>query len=496
MARRTVRTQRSSPYLIVLVIVFSVLMVAGAVGWGWTWSIRNEELANTFGQARLDAASQRENANLFVETRKKYEAPENTPLLDIIEQKDQLAKEYRSDIPRLVQVLTGTFPETEHGANLRTTASTAIKVAGDVMDNASQTLQKSFEGAGAKAGAEKGGEVKPKNTLEAIRALSMRLDALVAQVQADAVASANLQTQIDGLQAENAAVKEEQVRQLAQAEAKFLDEQKRLLADRESAINLSKQLDQKLKESVDRLMGERKQWLLDRGKLDKEILTLNNKLKALSHEVISYRRVPSESGIDGRIVSVGEEGVVAYGDLGKKDGVLLGMPFSIFSPSEIGKTNPQPKAECRIVKIMDKVCEMRLYNLKSDNPVIPGDLLINPVYDRERRLRFVLIGKIDVEGTGGDQSEQIKGLIQQFGGRVEGAVTPQIDYLIVGEEPQVPPVPAAGASPLEQSQYKEAREQYITYHEAIAKAEQFGIPMLSLNRFLGLMGLAGGGGQI
>jgi len=495
MARRTVRMQRSSPYLIVLVVVLSVLFVVGAVGWGWTWSTRNEELAGTFGQARLDQAAQRENANLFVEARHKYEVPDNTSLVDIIEQKDQLAKDYRSEIPRLVQELSGTSPETEQGANLRTTASTAIKTADDVLDNASQTLQKSYEGAGAKAGSEKAGEVKPKNTLDAIRALSMRMDAMVAQVKADAVAAANLQTKIDGLQAENTAAKEEQGRQLAQAEAKFLDEQKRLLADRESAFNLSKQLDQKLKEAVDRHMGERKQWLLDREKLDKQILTLNNNLKDLSHEVVTYRKVPSESGIDGHIVSVGE-GVVAYGDLGKKDGVLLGMPFSIFSPSEVGKTNPQPKAECRIVKIMDKACEMRLYNVKSDNPVIPGDLLVNPVYDRERRLRFVLIGKIDVEGAGGDQSEQLKGLIQQFGGRVEGAVTPQIDYLIVGDEPQVPPAPAAGASPLEQSQYKEARERYIAYHEAIAKAEQFGIPMLSLNRFLGLMGLAGGGGQI
>jgi hypothetical protein len=493
MARRTVRTQRSSPYLIVLVVIISVLFVAAAVGWGWTWSIRNEELANTFGQARLDAASQRENANLFVETRKKYEAPDNTPLLDIIEQKDQLAKDYRSEIPRLVLELSGTSPETEQGANLRQSASNAIKEAEDVLGAASQTLQKSYEGTGAQAGAAKSGEVKPKNTLEAARALTMRLEALIAQVRADAVAATNLQSKIDGLQAENTAVKEEQTRQLAQEKAKFDDEQRRLLADRESAINLSKQLDQKLKEAVDRLMGERKQWLFEREKLDKQILTLNNNLKEITTIQLKMRPVPTETGIDGRIVSVGEEGTVAYGDLGKKDSVILGMTFSIFSRSEIGKEKPQPKAEGRIVKIMEKSCEVRLYNIRSDNPVIPGDILVNPVYDRERRLRFVLIGKIDIEGSGADQSEQLKGLVQKFGGRVEEEVTPPVDYLIVGDEPQVPPQPAAGTSAIEQTQYKVAREQYITYHEAIAKAEQFGIPMLSVNRFLGLMGMVGAG---
>ena len=82
-------------------------------------------------------------------------------------------------------------------------------------------------------------------------------------------------------------------------------------------------------------------------------------------------------------------------------------------------------------------------------------------------------------------------MIQEFGGRVDTDLTVQTDYLVLGEEPKVPPAPGADAGPMERRLYEEVRKAYIEYKKVESAARDFGIPILSLNRFLGLVGIAG-----
>jgi hypothetical protein len=128
--------------------------------------------------------------------------------------------------------------------------------------------------------------------------------------------------------------------------------------------------------------------------------------------------------------------------------------------------------------------------VQGNEPIVAGDVLHNPVYDRGRRLRFLLIGKIDMDGDGTDDSGSLKALIQELGGRVETELSVQTDYLIAGEQPVVPAAPGPDAGPMEQQLNEEARAAFVAYTTAMDRAKDFGIPILSLNRFLGLMGLA------
>jgi len=57
--------------------------------------------------------------------------------------------------------------------------------------------------------------------------------------------------------------------------------------------------------------------------------------------------------------------------------------------------------------------------------------------------------------------------------------------------PTVPPPPAPSDSPMVKQMYDETRKRFIEYTEAIANAQSFSIPILNLNRFLGLVGIAG-----
>jgi len=492
MARRTIRAQRASPYLLYLVIAFSLLTVAAAVGWGWMYSLKNQDEQFAFGRNRVEApgASVQELWRQVAEGRIEKDSfydEKATDLYDLVLAQKDLADKYRFEITQLSQRLIGDDFGTQQGPQLRQSVADALKGTAELLEQAGKNLAGSY-----KVGPEGAtGDVKMTSMQAAMHSLMQRVDALVAQIKQDGTTIGTLQTQLKGLQEELAAAKAEQARQLAQVQANLQDEKTRLTKARDDAIAQSNQMKEELQRVIDRMLVEQRKAMAEKEKIQRDASILQNNLKDVTAIVAEFRKVPTETGVDGHIITVASLGGVAYGDLGKKDGVLLGMPFSIMAPNEIGKTEPQLKAHCRIVKIMNDSCELRIFRSTPDNPVVAGDVLLNPVYDRARRLHFVLAGKMDINGDGVDDAEQLKALIQEFGGRVDSGLTVQADYLVVGEEPAVPSQPGASASPMERQTYEEARKRFIEYNEARAKAENFSIPILNLNRFLGLLGLAG-----
>jgi len=486
MARRTVRARQSSAYYIYVLIGLSVLMVAGWVAFGYMYSLKNKGELAVFGPTRVEDP----NANIEIMWQQLADkTKEANNLQDALQKKQDLADAYQAEIHRLADAVAGEPFSTTSGEALRVGVSDVVSSAKAIVADAA----KAEYGPGGVAVTPKAGdeqkEVRPY-LFGAMRSLMTRIDGLNTQVRNDSANAEQLKVQIKGLQDELATAKTNHDQQVAQAAAQAADEQKRLTGDRDSAVKTSDQLKTDLQNASDTFATKMKEMLGQRDKLLGDVTKLQNDLKALSGVVKEFRKVPSAMSINGKIIKMAVQGQVAYGDLGKKDGILLGLPFSIISPTEVGKAKPEPKAQCRVVKIMEDSCELRIYEIKSDNPVIEGDLLYNPVYDRTRRLHFMLVGKMDMENRGTDETEQLKGLIAEFGGKIDPTLTVQTDFLIIGETPPVEAAPAAGASPMERQRYEESRKKYLEYTEAKAQAENFSIPMLSLNRFIGLMGLA------
>jgi hypothetical protein len=487
MARRTIRARRASPYLLYLVIALSILTVACAVGWVLAYLDKSKTLDQVFGDATVREAGGKASEDLFKEIFEKYTDADARTLAALLDKRAQLANQYRAEIQRLTDQMVKNDFKGQEGDALRGSVSMVIQSTGELLAQAGEVLKKSYQ-----VGTEQPLDVTPKSTEDAIHSLMKRLDGLVLVAKQGQAAATDLETKLKGVQDELAAAKTAYTQQVGQLNASLTDEKNRLTTARGAAETTSKQFEETKRQAEDQLIKERRAWAVEKEKFDRNAMTLQNNLKDLGDVVKKFREVPTETGIDGRIVSVAEQGAVGYGDLGKKDGVLLGMTFSIFGQSDLGKTNPSPKAECRIVKVMQDACELRVYYpYKGSAPVVSGDVLLNPVYDRERRLRFVLVGKMDINGDGIDDTEQLKALIQEFGGKVNPALTVQTDYLVVGEEPTVPSAPAAADSPMVKQMYDEARKRFIEYTEARARAENFSIPILNLNRFLGLVGIAG-----
>jgi len=485
MARRMIQARRASPYLLYLVIAFAILTVGGWAGFGWMYSARDEVQQRSLGPVRLEGAT--DVTELWRDVLDRYKDDGNN-LVDVIEAKQERGDVYLKDIQRLAERLSGDPFTSQTGTELRQSVSDVLKSTNDVLIQTEQELQQSY----AIGDQAPPADIRPTSMVAAIRGLVQRINALTQQIQEDGTALKGLESQIEGLRGELDAAKAEHTRQVAQLQQDLADEKDRLTKARQSAEDMAKRLKEDKDTLQDRLLVDRRKSDDELKKLRNEINKLQNHLKDLSGVVKEFREVPTETGVDGRIVSIaGQGGEVAYGDLGKDDGILLGMTFSVFSPSELGKTTPKAKANCRVVKIMDNSCELRIYEIQGDNPVVSGDVLHNPVYDRQRRMRFVLKGKMDMDSDGFDDSEELKALIQEFGGRIDPDLTVQADFLVLGEEPAVPAPPDPGDTPQRQQEYRDARKRFIEYTEARARAENFSIPILNLNRFLGLVGIAG-----
>jgi len=487
MARRTIRARRASPYLLYLVIALSILTVACAVGWVWAYFDKEKTLTQVFGETGLREVGEKGIEASFKKVFEQYGDPEVRSLMAVVDKRVKQANDYRAEIQRLTDLIIKNDFKGQEGDALRGSVSLVAQSTGELLAQAGAVLKSSFQ-----VGTEQPLDVTPKSTEDAIKSFMKRTDALVLVAKQGQAAVTDLEAKLKGVQEELAAAKAAYTQQVGQLQASLTDEKNRLTTARDAALATSKQFEEAKRLADDRLIAERRTWAGDKEKLDRSSQALQSNLKDLGEVVKKFREVPTETGIDGHIVNVTEQGAVGYGDLGKKDGVLLGMTFSIFGASDLGKTSPTPKAECRIVKVMQDACELRLYYpYKGAAPVVSGDFLLNPVYDRERRLRFALVGKMDIKGDGVDNTEQLKALIQEFGGKVDTALTVQTDYLVVGEEPVVPSPPAAAESPMVKQMYEDARKRFIEYTEARARAENFSIPILNLNRFLGLVGIAG-----
>ena len=278
---------------------------------------------------------------------------------------------------------------------------------------------------------------------------------------------------------------------MAQKTAEMKDLVARADADREAAVATSQQLDRAMRELTDRYMTDKGTWQKEKTAVDQMLSARVSELRTIGHELQDLKKPPTEQRIAAHILSIAEQGKVAYADLGKKDGIIVGMTFSILGPNEMGKTDFEPKAQCTIIKIMESSCEMRVDQLKADNPVIVNDVLFNPVYDRTRRLSFYLAGKMDLDKSGADNTQMLVGMIERYGGRVDTTLTHQTQYVVLGEEPTIPAPPTTNAGPMERQQYDDAVKRFKAYVETKAAADNFGVPMLSLNRFMGLMGMAG-----
>jgi hypothetical protein len=199
-----------------------------------------------------------------------------------------------------------------------------------------------------------------------------------------------------------------------------------------------------------------------RNQMDEQVTTITKERDAYAAQVVKLTqlnktlvdRLSKDSkdptiteSPDGEVTWVNQRTRVVWINLGSDDRLERQTAFSVFPVD----TNDSPdlsrkKGNIEVTRILDgRMAEARIVDDNVADPILPGDKIISPVWDRGRSEGFALAGFMDVDGDGRSDRNKVRELIKQNGGRIDaevddnGKLTGKIEintrYIILGDAP-------------------------------------------------------------
>jgi hypothetical protein len=179
---------------------------------------------------------------------------------------------------------------------------------------------------------------------------------------------------------------------------------------------------------------------------------------------------------DGSVVQAVSGEQIVYIDLGLRDHIKAGMTFAVYSRIRGIPADGRGKASIRVNNVFETTSECQVNTTTAADPVVEGDVVANPVYDRNRQFNFVVSGDFDLTFDGkidDPAGEQVRRMIKEWGGAIEPTVDTRTDFVVLGAAPTV------GVTA------EEARKRF----EAVKQeARSLGIPILTRTQFLNFVG--------
>ena len=154
----------------------------------------------------------------------------------------------------------------------------------------------------------------------------------------------------------------------------------------------------------------------------------------------------NDNEADGEIVWVnGRTGTVKI-NLGSGDGLRRQTTFSVVDKRAAGATDETIKGRIEVTHIEgEHLAEARILADNPTDPILPGDKIYSPAWQKGYKLRFALTGLLDIDGDGASDRTKLKSIIATVGGIVDaellddgtiaGKMTLATHYLIMGVEP-------------------------------------------------------------
>lgn len=237
--------------------------------------------------------------------------------------------------------------------------------------------------------------------------------------------------------------------------------------------------------------------------LQQENASLKGQLDQANAERAKYR-VPTNqilTSADGQITRTpGNDRV--FINLGRGDQIAPGMTFEVYD--KLGAPNVSKddaaddkllkgKASIEVITPQQGISECRVVRLSPGATITEGDPILNVVYDKNVKFNFYVFGQfnLDYAGPASDRdTEIVKRLISGWGANVADQIDTKTDFVILGQEPEVPTYSAEElANEPEKAFQKEQAEQALdVYTEVRNKANSLNIPILNQTRFLYLIG--------
>jgi len=255
--------------------------------------------------------------------------------------------------------------------------------------------------------------------------------------------------------------------------------------DVQKSYNQLKELmSKKADEQIQAMIQQREDAINERNKSKQELLEATSKLQITQNrledalgKLDAIKPKPKEDiaayNIDGHIISVDVQSNIVFIDIGSESKVYPGLTFAVYDRSSPVPTDGTSKGEIEIFDVAKNTATARIVTMSKRNPIAEGDVLINLIWDSKAVNRFVIAGEFDFNGDGyidSDGAAKIVQLVENWGGKVEDAVTIDTDYVVLGTEPRLlkkPTLDDVETDPLANEKYEASVAAKEKYDQAV-----------------------------
>ncbi len=250
-------------------------------------------------------------------------------------------------------------------------------------------------------------------------------------------------------------IEDEKNNRITELEAQLNDEQQRaqsqLDEDNQRISNLQAQLD----EAEGRVREAENSASTLKERLESEINKLSSRISAQAKklEVLREPDLP-----DGSVLNTSSGSQMAYIDIGRIHGLRRGTKFEVFRYGKGGELLPKGWLEVRDVEKDTALCGI-LDTVDRFDPIVNGDILVNPHFVRNMEKTFVFLGDFPASLSKGFVKERLTAL----GAKVDEKISSRTDILVLGDKERGEFAPEL----VDTSEYK--------------LADQFGVQIMRVN---------------
>ncbi|MEK6700899.1 MAG: hypothetical protein AABZ53_01440 [Planctomycetota bacterium] len=204
-----------------------------------------------------------------------------------------------------------------------------------------------------------------------------------------------------------------------------------------------------------------------------------------------------EALVDGTIVGLLPAQNQVSISVGRKQKVQLGMSFTVYAEAKQikidEKTNEykRGKATLEVINVGEDTSICRITSETKGTPAVKGDVIANAIYDPAKVYKFVVFGNFDTNGdaesTPGERGDVVT-MIQSWNGKVIDELAGDVDFLVLGERPLLPPKPGVDVPYEVVQQYVRIEREAARYDEYYKAAQASSVPVLNQNRLFTLIG--------
>jgi hypothetical protein len=129
---------------------------------------------------------------------------------------------------------------------------------------------------------------------------------------------------------------------------------------------------------------------------------------------------------DGKITSVNEASGIVWINVGSQDQLKPLTNFSVYPITQLGvMRGPEDiKAKIEVIKIVDgQFAQCRIIEDSINDPILIGDQIYSPLWQRGIQVHFALVGFFDIDGDGKSDLDKVKNIIRSAGGIIDAELS-------------------------------------------------------------------------